>query len=273
MPEVAATIRAELETALEADELELPSLPEVALRIRDEAESERVSANSLAQEIAADAGLSANLIRIANSAMFRGARTIDELPVAINRMGLEYAANLATGLAMRHMFQATSELVDRKLRSTWADASLNSAISAGLARKCRGLRVDQAMLAGLTHSIGVLPILAWVEENDDLLSDGLTLQRVIDSIHGSIGTMILKRWDFPDAIALVPAHYQDFERHSDEADYISIVTVAAIETQLLRNSEFSIDKETISAYRSIEVDEAELAEIVDAARATAENMT
>ena len=55
MPDVAATIKSELQDALEADELELPTLPEVALRIRDEAESDSVSAASLAQVIGADA--------------------------------------------------------------------------------------------------------------------------------------------------------------------------------------------------------------------------
>ena len=273
MPEVAATISNELKSALEADELELPSLPEVALRIRDEAESQRVSADTLAQEIAADAGLAANLIRIANSAMFRGTRAIDELPTAINRMGLEYAANLATGLAMRQMFQATSDLVDRKLRATWSNAAQVASISSAIARKCRGLRVDQAMLAGLTHSIGVLPILAWAEENDDLLADSLTLQRVIDSIHGSIGTMILQRWDFPPELALVPSHYQDFERHSDTPDYISIVTIAAVEAAKRRSDADVPDRAAVAAYGSLEIPGPELDAIVEEALASAETMT
>ena len=205
--------------------------------------------------------------------MFRGTRTIDELPVAINRMGLEYAANLATGLAMRQMFQATSDLIDKKLRSTWSDASQIAAISASLSRHCRGLRVDQAMLAGLTHSIGVLPILAWAEENDDLLADGMTLQRVIDSIHGSIGTMILQRWDFPSELALVPSHYQDYERHSDAADYIGIVSVAALEVLRRRNPDLAPAADDVAAYRHLDLSAQDMEELVAAALETSEAMS
>ncbi|MCZ6854536.1 MAG: HDOD domain-containing protein, partial [Gammaproteobacteria bacterium] len=91
------------------------------------------------------------------------------------------------------------------------------------------LRPDQATLAGLTHSIGVLPILSWAEHNCDLLSDSMTLDRVIDSIHGSLGTMILQSWEFPPELALVPTSHTDFTRKAENADYIDVVTVAVLQ--------------------------------------------
>jgi HD-like signal output (HDOD) protein len=91
-------------------------LPEVALRIREEAESEFVSAVSLAKEVGDDPGLAAQLVRIANSPMFRATRSIDDLSQAISRLGVDYSANMVTGLAMQNMFQATTEFVDNRLR-------------------------------------------------------------------------------------------------------------------------------------------------------------
>lgn len=226
MSELAEQIHEAIGTALSADELELPVLPEVALNIREEAGRKSVSVKSLAEVIAGDAGLVARLIKVVNSPMFRASRVIDELPAAISRLGLEYAANLATGIAMKQMFQATSEHVDRVLRSTWSHSSAVAALSGTLAKERTNLRMDQAMLAGLTHSIGALPILSWAEENDHLLGDSITLERVISSIHGSIGTMILERWQFPEEIAMVPSQYQDLTRAPDRPDYTSIVTVA-----------------------------------------------
>jgi len=257
MADLAAVILADLESALGADQLDLPTPPEVALRIRDEAESPAVTGNSLAKVIAADPGLAANLLRVANSAMFRGVHVIDELPMAINRMGLEYAANLATGLAMQQMFQATSEFVDRKLRQTWQHATVVAAISAYLAKTYTRLRVDQAMLAGLTHTIGTLPILAWAEENDDLLRDSMTMDRVIDSLHGSIGTMILQHWEFPDPIALVPSHYLDHSRHTETPDYISVVSVAVNEAARVDANAKHAAQDVVCGYAQLNIDAAD----------------
>lgn len=226
MADLAQQVQGAIKEALSQDELELPVLPEVALNIRAEAERENVSVASLAQVIADDASISAQLIKVVNSPVFRSARVIDELPLAISRLGLDYSANLATGLAMKNMFQATSEFIDTVLRNTWRQSAKVAGLSGLIAKRYTKLRVDQAMVAGLTHRIGVLPILSWAEENDHLLSNGISLDRVITSIHGSIGTMILHRWDFPENIALVPAHHLDHTRYVDQPDFIAIVTVA-----------------------------------------------
>ena len=104
MADLALSVANDISAALDNDELELPSLPEVALKIRDEAESENVSAVSLANVVGDDPGLAAQLVRIANSPMFRASRPIDELGQAVSRLGVEYAANIVTGLAMQRHF-------------------------------------------------------------------------------------------------------------------------------------------------------------------------
>lgn len=226
MAELATSIAHDIQSALDDDQLELPSLPEVALRIREEAESELVSAVSLAKVVGDDPGLAAQLVRVANSPMFRATRSIDDLSQAISRLGVDYSANMVTGLAMQHMFQATSELVDKKLRQVWQDSTVVAAWSSILCKRYTKLRADQATLAGLTHCIGVLPILSWVEENDHLVRDSMTLDRVIESIHPSIGTMILRHWNFAEELIAVPENYLDANHEASSADYVDIVYAA-----------------------------------------------
>ena len=255
MSKLAEIIERQVTNAITDDELDLPTLPEVALRIRDAAESENVSANSLQAVISQDPALSGQMIKMANSPMFRATRTIDDLNMALSRLGVEYAANLATGLAMQQMFQATTEIIDRKLRSVWSTATEIAAISGVLAKCFTSLRPDQATLAGLTHSIGVLPILAWAEQNSNLLSDSMTLDRVIDNIHGSLGTMILKSWDFPPELVLVPSSHNDLTRKVADVDYVDIVTVATL--QNIAGTEHpltKIDWNEIQAFRNLGLD-------------------
>ncbi|MEM6707642.1 MAG: HDOD domain-containing protein [Pseudomonadota bacterium] len=262
MADLAQQLHGSITEALTQDELELPVLPEVALNIRSEAEDPNVSVASLAKVISADPAISAQLIKVVNSPMFRTARVIDELPLAISRLGLDYSANLATGLAMKLMFQATSEFIDTILRKTWQQSAAVAGLSGVLAKRYTKLRVDQAMVAGLTHRIGVLPILSWAEENDNLLSNSFTLERLIDSAHGSIGTTILMRWDFPEEIALVPALFADESRYAGQPDFIAIVTAA---DRLLDKRDDATPMNDIAAFETLKIpidDEELLASLV-----------
>ena len=254
MADLAETIQQEVTAAVGSDELQLPTLPEVALRIRDEAENENVSAQSLGAVLAEDPALAAQMVKIANSPMFRATNTIEDLNMALSRLGVVNAANLATGLAMSQMFQATNDVIDRKLRATWSQATGVAAISGVLAKSFTSLRPDEAALAGLTHNIGVLPILTWAEENETLLQDSMTMDRVIDGIHGSLGTMILQSWDFPPEVAMVPAHYLDFERTADQADYIDVVMVANLQNLPADHPLTKLDWGTIQAFKNLGLD-------------------
>lgn len=235
MSDLAQPVADDIRSALDADQLDLPTLPEVALRIREEAESETVCAASLALVVSDDPAISAQVVRIANSPMFRATKPIDDLQSAVSRLGVEYCSNIVTGLAMQQMFQATSELVDRKLREIWKAATETAAWSSILAKRYTRLRPDQSTLAGLTHAIGVLPILSWVEQNDHLIRDSLTLDRLIETAHPGLGGMILRNWHFPDNISAVPEQHQRLDRTSSAVDYADVVGAA----RMLRNADTS----------------------------------
>ena len=183
MTDLAQRVQDELIQAIEKDQLVLPTLPEVALRVREAAEDPDVSIPHLVKEISNDAALSARLIKVVNSPLLRSRQEITDLAMAVNRMGITYTANLATGLAMSQMFQATSDVIDRKMREVWTRSTEVAGISHVLCRHYTKLKPDQATLAGLVHQIGVLPILSYAEENSQLLRDSISLNLVIDRIH------------------------------------------------------------------------------------------
>ncbi len=269
MSNLAQTIERDLAAAAERDQLDLPTLPEVALRIRDTASNRNVSGAALAGVISEDPALSAQLLRMANSALFRATRPIDDLQTAITRMGVEYTANLATGLAMQGMFQSTSELIDRKLRETWRQATDVAAICGVLARSFTDLPADQATLAGLTHSIGVLPILAWAEENEDLIADEQILDRVVESSRGSIGTMILTRWNFPAEMACIPSLLRHYDRTAPDTDFVDIVQIAELQSVIgTENPLNEMDWSTVTAFDRIGLDAANARETLDSFRDT-----
>ena len=255
MNSVAAAVREEVTTAISKDQLDLPTLPEVALNIRDAAEQDDISAAALSQVIGEDPGLAARVVKVANSPMYRGTREIETIQNAVSRLGIEYSSNLATGLAMQQMFQATSEIIDNKLRDVWSHATQVAAISSVLAKNFTRLKPDQAMLAGLTHNIGVLPVLSWAEENDNLLNNSLLLDEVIAEIHGDLGELILRSWDFPAELVQVPQHYLDFERTSEQADYVDVVQVANLQSFAGSDHPWAqMDWSTVHAFHQLGLD-------------------
>jgi HD-like signal output (HDOD) protein len=232
MSKLAERVQQELIHAIENDELVLPTLPEVALKVREAAEDPDVGIPQISKVIGNDAALTARIIKVVNSPLLRSNKEITDLQMAVSRLGINYTCNLATGLAMEQMFQATSDVVDRKMREVWNKSTEIAGICHVLCRHYTRLMPDQATLAGLVHQIGVLPILTYAEEHNELLADSISLNHVIEQIHPIIGDKILRTWEFPDPIAMVPSQYLNFSRDSAKVDYVDIVQVATLQSYL-----------------------------------------
>lgn len=255
MNPIAEKVRTEIITAINNDQLVLPTLPEVALKVREVADDPDADIDKLNQVISGDAALSARIIRVANSPLLRASRAIEDLRTALMRLGIQYTCNIATGLAMEQMFQATSDLVDMRMREVWSRSSEVAGISHVLCKHYTRLRPDQATLAGLIHKIGVLPILTYAEDHPALLKDSFTLDAVIDELHGQIGDLILKTWGFPEELAHIPTQHIDFARQSTKADYGDIVTVAMLQSYLGTDSPMAkIDCSKVTAFERLGLD-------------------
>ncbi len=217
---------------LENERLPLPTLPEVALRVRDTADDADASITDVARIIETDAALSARIVQVGNSALYRGVVAAETVQAAAMRMGLDTVRTLATSLAMKQLFQATHPVVDAYLRKAWKQSTDVAAISAVIAKSAPGLDSDSALLAGLTHSIGLAPILVKAESEPALLADPQALERLLYRLHPVIGSRILQQWDFSDALVRVPAEHLRVERDGTDgnADYVDVVQVALIQT-------------------------------------------
>ena len=255
MSKLAEKVQKELIQAIDSDELVLPTLPEVALKVREAAEDPDIGIPQLSKVIGNDAALTARIIKVVNSPLLRTNKEITDIQMAVARLGINYTCNLATGLAMEQMFQATSDVVDRKMREVWNKSTEIAGICHVLCKHYTRLLPDQATLAGLVHQIGVLPILTYAEEHSELLADSISLNHVIEQIHPIIGDRILRTWEFPEQIAMVPGQYLDFTRDSAKVDYVDIVQVATLQSYLGSEHPYTqLDWSQIPAFRKLGLD-------------------
>ncbi|HFL2744042.1 HDOD domain-containing protein [Pseudomonas aeruginosa] len=238
--------------AIEDDEVALPTLPEVALAVREAAESPDVSISQLASVIGTDTALTARILKVVNSPLLRSGWEISDLQAAIGRLGVIYTSNLAVGLAMEQMFCGKSKAVDGKLRDIWRKSLLVAGVCYSICRHRSDLKADQAMLAGLVHMIGVLPILTYADQHQVLNSTPADLDGVIELIHPQIGSRILEQWDFPSQLTAVPRGYADLARRSAQLDYVDVVQAATLIAGLSGESNYgAIDWDMVPAIQTL----------------------
>ena len=219
-----------LKKSVESDQLVLPTLPEVALKIREAVENDNTSAQQIAETLTQDAALSARLIQVSNSPLYRSRTPIEDLQMAVTRLGIRMVKDLVISLAMKQIYQATSDVLDDHFRQSWNTAVEVAAICRMLATTVPGMNPEQALLAGLIHNIGTLPILVMAEDDDELFNDSDALGEVITDLTSKVGTLILKTWNFGDEMVSVVENAHNFSYdHEGPADLTDIVQVALLQ--------------------------------------------
>lgn len=220
-----------VQTELEANRLILPTLPDIALKVRDSVSKGDATAAELAEMIITDPALSARLIQVANSPLYRGANEIKNIQMAVTRLGNSTIRTLITSLVMQQMFKPTTPTLEQYFRNIWEQGVNVSAISRALAAFAPQLNSDEAMLAGLIHQIGKLPILTLVEKIPEFKDSPSRLEKLLEKAHPHVGKLIMDTWNFPQELKLVASEYVDFHRdHDGPADYVDLVQVAFLQS-------------------------------------------
>jgi putative nucleotidyltransferase with HDIG domain len=212
--------------------LKLPSLPEIAIRVRKAVEDEHTTAIQIAKVINTDPALSARLLRVANSPMYRGTNPIETTQGAITRLGTAVVRNLVSSLVTQQLFQTQSPFLKARMRTLWSHSSEVAVISQAFTRKFTTLAPDQAMLAGLLHDIGKLPILSRAEDFPEIMKNEAALDDTIDKMHPIVGKLMLETWKFPQEIIDVAAEHEELGRIGDKVDYVDVVMIANLHSYI-----------------------------------------
>ncbi len=243
---------------IEKNRLPLPTQPRIVIAIQELNQNPHVTATMLSEVIGKDPGLTARIIRIANSPLTRGIAVINSLDNAISRLGIQFVSSMALGLAMEQLFYAKNKIVEHKLREAWQHASHVAAMSYVLALNLKSVPAQEAALAGLLHEIGILPILVFAEKNTELLQDETTFNALIEKHYSQLGEAILTSWQFPREIAALPKNLTEIYRNIERPDLTDIILVAKLEMlQGTTHSLALIDKTEVPAYERLKLNAAE----------------
>ena len=219
-------------TAVETDQIKLPTLPEVALKIRSAVEKGEHSAGDIAELLAQDSALSARLLQLANSPLYRTRTEIDSLQMAITRLGVRIVKELVIMLAIKQAFTSTNKELSEQFKQVWQASIDVASVCRVLAKDQSELDAEHAVLAGLIHNIGALPIIELANREPALIPDTDTLKFITKEIQSSLGGKILSFWNFPQSLIDVASSCNNFSReHNSKSDYVDLVQAAILHTQ------------------------------------------
>ncbi len=217
--------------------LVLPTLPEIAVRVRQAADDPKINLGSMSEVIALDTALAARIIKIANSAFIGRSVKVTTLNQAVTRIGLSQVKNIATAMALEQLFVSHSPDIESRMNQLWRETVKVTAVAMACLKfylqkhKHDGLNLDTLTLAGLVHQIGMLPILAEAEKYPDTFGDAVFLQKALQDYSAPIGTAIMSYWDFADTFADVVKHCRSGQQR-DSVSYTDFIRIGRISSGL-----------------------------------------
>jgi HD-like signal output (HDOD) protein len=179
-----------LERCLAGNELTVPLLPEVAVRVVRAGPKDSTNAQQLADIIHADPALTMYVLRIAASAAKRPASPITSLPHAVAWLGFDEVANIAFTLALQ-----ASALWARQLAHMLAEET------------------GTCYLCGLLHNIGKVVTLGAVHDLAQRAGKKLAgedYDRLIETFHRHVGVRVVTAWALPPPVPTVTAHWEAY---------------------------------------------------------------
>jgi HD-like signal output (HDOD) protein len=189
---------------------DLPSFPEVVLRLEAEMARPEPSFQTVGRLVHEDPALSARFLRIANSAFYSRGKAITDITQAVLRLGLAETRRLCLATAIISRF---SEPTSPKLDRLWVHSmavALASQVLSSVARKPPLVSTrESGFAAGLLHDIGILALEhLFPGEYDTVTAPALRTFRSTQEAerkawgigHPEIGEMLARRWELPEIL-------------------------------------------------------------------------
>jgi HD-like signal output (HDOD) protein len=220
-----------LAAELSGGQVDLPSFPEIALKVRRILADPDAKVEQIVRVVGSEPALAARLLRIANSASInRSGKNVTDLRTAIARIGHNMVRSASISFSMNQIRQANKlASLAPHLNDLWERSTYVAAYAYVLARSC-GTRVnpDEAMLTGMMHGIGKLYILTRATDHPELFASETALNDIINDWYPSIGKAILENWKFSETMARAVGQEDFLRTELEDPDLSDVVGVAIL---------------------------------------------
>jgi putative nucleotidyltransferase with HDIG domain len=213
---------------------QLVSPPDVWVKINELVHDTNASAADMADVIQHDPGLTANILKVVNSAYYNLARQVDTVSRAIAIIGTNDLYNLATALTAARVFaNIPCHLTSPDI--FWRHSIATGILARKLASHSSVIGSERLYVAGLLHDVGSLLIYSRMPElSSEVLmvanGDEEVLYQAENDIigfnHAMVSAELLRLWNLPaNLVSAVGFHHEPMRAESDIVD-AAIVCIA-----------------------------------------------
>ncbi len=230
-----------LSEKIKQETLVLPTLPEIALKVRQAADDPDVNLNYMGEVISQDPALSLGMLKVANSVIFGRRVKVETVNQAVTRIGLRQIKSIATAMALEQVFVSKNEFISAYMKKSWAKTVDVASVAIALmttylqTHKHESLTLDTLTLSALVHNIGVLPILTEAEHHQDIFANPTFLQQAIIKLSSKVGAAVAQAWGFSDEFTAIISDWNDLTMLPIEASYIDFIRAGAIYHEIFKN--------------------------------------
>ncbi len=193
---------------LSLDKGDCPSPFRTTLALMELLQRENAGLAEAAELIRLDPVLTAKIIQLANSILYRGSRPAVAIDAALLRIGLKVVVRLALGLSLAH--EKVSVAAHFDLHRFWATAVLRAIAMQSLANRIGGWSAAEIFTLGLLCDIGSLLMACAAPEDTatiarENLSPEILRQRETACFgfdHRQLSAALLRQWWLPDPMVL-----------------------------------------------------------------------
>lgn len=194
----------------------IPPRPAILLKVQEEMRSDEPDLLTLEQYISMDVGISATLVKLANSSFFGHQRNVRSVRSALQTLGLNAIVSAIATIALKQSFANVPNL-ERFWDSSARIAQISGWLAAELAGRGLVTHREEAYTFGLFRDCGIPMLQSVYADYLDILkiaNGEMTLpftlveQNELDIDHAQIGEMLVKEWDLPsDFLVAVKGHH------------------------------------------------------------------
>lgn len=206
-------------------ELEVPSLPEVAIKLR-KAIQQDVNLEEAVKIIQIDPVISGKLIEVANCPLYLTIVPATNCLQAVNRIGLNATRNLVVALSLKQVFKSHSPLIKNRLERLWKQSLYLSALCHVLAATSKQANPEDALLAGLVCDIGAIPFLNFVAGLPKEFLNEKEIRQAQHVVSGVAGATILTEWQFADEFITVALNSKNW--YQDNSEQLSLTDIVVL---------------------------------------------
>jgi HD-like signal output (HDOD) protein len=216
----------------------LSSVSVVHERLNEAIFSQRATVGQIASIIMQDAGLSARLLRIVNSAYFGFPREVDTISRAVMVVGTQQLHDLSIATSIVKLFKQIPERF-ASMESFWKHSvacGLTARVIAGLNRESN---VERFFVAGILHDVGRLIMYDKIPEMMDKVFSSIVESpepmyvaenTIVGFDHAAVGAALIETWRLPGSLEEVVRYHhtpQNANRYRTETCVVHIADIIA----------------------------------------------